>query len=234
MLQTNVIKNCFLTFCIVIGIAGIAVAQTQSNMRTCVANEVIISGGVTYIRCQEGNSEIWLGVQGPYQDSVQNGEQISFSDTAPLNNFTSKSLGRSFSKLYIISSFSRLGQSVPNSKSENNVYSGDDDIGTLVFSDDPSKVKKLRKPIGKTKADGTGEEDARNRNIQIDSYERQKLNELKGMGLSPQSKEEVKKNIFSLWNKFRSATSRNDIKAALDCMSKTESNKYDLNLFIER
>ncbi|NTU50617.1 MAG: hypothetical protein HGA87_07080, partial [Desulfobulbaceae bacterium] len=32
------------------------------------------------------------------------------------------------------------------------VYSGTDDNGTLVFSDDPSKVKNIKKPTGKTKS----------------------------------------------------------------------------------
>ncbi|MBT0664689.1 signal peptidase I [Geobacter pelophilus] len=148
MQSSDVIKFCLMTFGILFGITGISVAQTQSNTRTCVVNEATNAGGYTYIGCQEGSSQIWLGTP---QTNVQNGEQISFPDTPPMVNFISKSMGRTFSRISFIPGITRAGYLASDSNSDspsnnntatpyNDTYSGIDDNGAVVFTDDPSKV----------------------------------------------------------------------------------------------
>jgi len=135
------------------GIAGVAAAQTITGTHTCLVNEVTSTGGYTYIGCQEGSSQIWLATR---QIDIQTGEQISFPDVPPMVNFISKSMSRTFPRISFVPGITRSGDtassSTSGSPSKNNIathnndtYSGIDDNGTIVFTDDPSKAPKSTK-----------------------------------------------------------------------------------------
>jgi hypothetical protein len=56
-----------------------------------------------------------------------------------------------------------------------------------------------------------------------------RLNKHNSRGLSSQTKQEIGSNIFSLWDKFRSALSRNDLNTALDCIELSQRRIYQQN-----
>jgi hypothetical protein len=92
-------RTVILLIFILLYVLGVATAQAQSDARICNVSEAIDSGGYTYIRCMEGNTEIWLAMP---QIKVNNGENISFYETPSLMNFESKTLGRKFSQLMFV------------------------------------------------------------------------------------------------------------------------------------
>jgi hypothetical protein len=130
-----------------------AVDIPMSNLRSCVITETMDSGGYTYIGCLENGAEIWVATM---QTRLQIGEQIWFPDTPPMVNFESKSLRRKFSRLMFVPGVSRKGDlpqgETPRNRQvyskpspqyeEEGLYTGADDSGALVFTDDPSKVAK--------------------------------------------------------------------------------------------
>ena len=150
--MTSIRKVCFSTLFFLITTLGVAQA---SQTRSCSVEEVLQAGGYTYIRCSEGSNELWLSTP---QMALRPGEQIRFVDAPPMVNFQSKSLGRTFSRI-IFTPITRAGEGINsigegvdrtapdrNDPTADSVYSGQDDNGTMVFSDDPSKVPGRRKP----------------------------------------------------------------------------------------
>lgn len=116
--------------------------------------EILNSGGYSYLRCNDGRKDLWLAVM---EVSLQPGEVVSYQDTSPIYNFTSKTLGRTFPEIRFVPGISgsegprppapaKLRGGTDPSSDESGIYRGTDDSGALVFTDDPGKVvKKPRK-----------------------------------------------------------------------------------------
>jgi len=158
MLMTAVYKtNLFACiFLVLFAVAELAAAQDQSDVRSCVVSEAMDAGGYTYIRCLENRAEIWVATM---RVSLRIGEKISFYDTPPMVNFRSKDLDRTFSRVMFVTGVARNGD-LPSKKipqetyqktqgyskapsyEEERLYTGSDENGALVFSDDPSKAPK--------------------------------------------------------------------------------------------
>ncbi len=68
--------------------------------------EVFYSGGYTYARVRKGVQDVW--VAGP-ATALKKGERLAFLRGAPLEDFHSKTLGRTFKKLYFVSRFRKVG-----------------------------------------------------------------------------------------------------------------------------
>ncbi len=68
--------------------------------------EVFHSGGYTYARVRKGGRDVW--VAGP-ETALKKGERLAFLRGAPLEDFHSKTLGRTFKKLYFVSRFRKVG-----------------------------------------------------------------------------------------------------------------------------
>lgn len=143
-------------------ISSTAYAGTPVIYRSCVVQEHFDNGGYTYLRCRERGSDMWLAVM---QTAVSRGETVTFPDAPPMINFSSKSMNRTFDKIIFVPGLSRRGGNAAASlvpateapvltgddttaQGEANIdsmYAGEDDNGTLVFTDDPSKVRKSAK-----------------------------------------------------------------------------------------
>lgn len=143
-------------------ISSTAYAEGPTVYRSCVVQEHFDNGGYTYLRCRERGSDIWLAVM---QTTLSRGETVTFPDAPPMINFSSKSMKRTFDKIIFAPGLSRRGSSAAASpapateapayarddtttQGETNIdrtYAGEDDNGTLVFTDDPSKVRKSAK-----------------------------------------------------------------------------------------
>jgi thiol-disulfide isomerase/thioredoxin len=65
--------------------------------------EIITAGGITYIAVDAGKEIIWAA--GPNDNSLDNGDTISFSTAMPMQNFYSKKLDRDFSVIYFVKQF---------------------------------------------------------------------------------------------------------------------------------
>jgi hypothetical protein len=136
-----------------ITIAEPAPAEAQA-IRSCVIQETIDSGGYTYIRCRERGSDIWLAIM---QTRLNIGENISFYDSPPMVNFRHKALNRTFPQIIFVPGVAPAGtlrsdaespapheESAPAATSDS-LYTGSDDNGTLVFTDDPANAPKTAK-----------------------------------------------------------------------------------------
>jgi len=102
---THVIWGLAMAFAAAAGNPGSALAQEQSPARTCVVQEVLDGGGYSYVRCRESATELWLGTM---VVKLKPGELISFPDGPPLANYRSKSLGRDFPQIIMVSNLTRL------------------------------------------------------------------------------------------------------------------------------
>ncbi len=151
MNRTNILKALPPVIILLLACAGTASAQMESDLHTCTVQEVLDSGGYSYIRCQEGSREIWLGVM---ETRLEIGELVSYPDTPPMINFRTKSLNRTFPEIRFVPGVSRAGAGSPESSpppeataatpdaDQGGVYAGTDDSGALVFTDDPAKAPK--------------------------------------------------------------------------------------------
>lgn len=116
------------------------------------------------MRCYDGTDDLWLATP---QKWFEYGEKVTFEDVPAMVNFRSKSLGMTFPLIRFTPQVVKYGSLKSNSvdsdvstanngktTSSNNedIYSGTDDNGTLVFSDDPSKVKNIHTPNRKKTA----------------------------------------------------------------------------------
>lgn len=126
------------------------VSGKEPVIRSCVVAETLDAAGYIYIRCKERGTDIWVATM---RTSLRNGEQIAFVDTPPMMNFTSKELKRTFPQVMFVTELGRNGarptiKSEPEPKGyakaspyeEEPLYTGTDDSGSLVFTDDPSKM----------------------------------------------------------------------------------------------
>jgi hypothetical protein len=127
--------------------------------RPCLVREVLNEGSYTYVHCQEGSAEVWIST---LKITLRVGDRITFTDAPPMVNFESKSLKRTFTRV-IFTAVTLPGETKsnfekakthknskvdePDNAGSEGVFSATDEEGTLVFSDDPSKVpsKKTRR-----------------------------------------------------------------------------------------
>lgn len=78
-------------------------AAAQTSLNSGVVEEVVHSGGYTYVNAKVGDKNIWLaGSQNP----VKVGQTIYWGDYAVMPNFRSKSLDRTFKEILFVSAFS--------------------------------------------------------------------------------------------------------------------------------
>lgn len=80
-----------------------ALAKNEQNINGKVT-EVIITAGFSYVQLDTGVEKIW--VARPGYTSLKEGDTTAFIAEMQMQNFHSKSLGRDFSVIYFIKSFS--------------------------------------------------------------------------------------------------------------------------------
>lgn len=150
-----------LVVCMIIFSSNNAISQVK--YRHCTIKEIFDNGGYTYMRCYDGTDDLWLATP---QKWFEYGEKVTFEDMPAMVNFRSKTLGMTFPLIRFtqVMKFDPQKRNSSDSDTPSNtnkktttshnedVYSGTDDDGTLVFSDDPSKVKNIKEPNGKTKS----------------------------------------------------------------------------------
>ena len=82
------------------------VGAVPTNMITGKVVETIDSGGYTYVRVNNGTEDVWAA--GPLS-KLKVGDRISFPLEMPMDNFTSESLEKTFTKIYFVNRFSTSG-----------------------------------------------------------------------------------------------------------------------------
>ncbi|GAB7028418.1 hypothetical protein [Geotalea toluenoxydans] len=107
MTKTNILNALALLIILPLFLAQNAAAGERYGIRTCTVQEVLDSGGYSFIRCREGSRETWLGV---LLTRLDIGEQISYQDCPPLPNFRSNSLDRLFPEIRFVPGVSRAGE----------------------------------------------------------------------------------------------------------------------------
>lgn len=65
--------------------------------------ETMDSGGYTYVLLDKGGEQIWLA--GPQTPGIAVEQQLTVDDGMPMNNFSSRSLDRTFELIYFINGF---------------------------------------------------------------------------------------------------------------------------------
>lgn len=117
------------------------------------------------------------------------------------------------------------------------IYKWVNDNGSVSFTDDISKVpERYRTQVGtKTYGDKSTRESISDQNTddQLTNHDLQKIEEYLSHAPSPQTKQEIEKEIMSLWENFKLALSVGDSKAALSyiAMEAREKYRYNLELF---
>jgi len=139
------VKLSILILCFLICLANIVKAEVDDGdtIHVATVTEVINGGGYTYIQCDENGKSKWLMLP---EINIVVGDRIEFPDSAPMVNFTSKSINKRFSQIYVVPGLRKIakGESVVRYRS---MYKAEDENGTLVFTDNPASlpVKKSRK-----------------------------------------------------------------------------------------
>ena len=96
MIRARVILTIIMAVFIMAATAPAARAATHTG--TVV--ETITGGGYTYMKINEGGSDLWIA--GPASTTAK-GETVSFSEQVWMQNFTSQALGRTFPKILFVS-----------------------------------------------------------------------------------------------------------------------------------
>lgn len=135
-------KVFIMSLCVLICFASIVSAETvdDDTIHVATVTEVINGGGYTYIKCNEDGNNKWLMLPEIY---VAVADRIEFPDSAPIVNFTSKSINKRFSKIYVVPGLRKIakGESVVRYRS---LYKAEDENGTLVFTDNPASLPAKR------------------------------------------------------------------------------------------
>ena len=77
----------------------------QSNqVHSGTVIESVNSGGYSYIQVEENGTRVWLAAP---ESVVKAGQLISWNSAAPMKNFNSPSLNRTFDEIYFVSGISR-------------------------------------------------------------------------------------------------------------------------------
>ena len=80
-----------------------------------VVNEVLQTGGYTYVLVQQSNQEFWLAVS---KTDVEVGEKLYFSEAMEMKDFESKELNRVFESIFFVDQISREPISAETKKAE--------------------------------------------------------------------------------------------------------------------
>jgi hypothetical protein len=127
---------------------NIAIANNDNSNgnHVAVVTEVIIGDAYTYIRCKENGVENWII---SFQTIVKVGELIEYPDGPATYNFKSDTINKKFSKVYFVPGIRKItkNESLRNGFESDleNVYKDTDENGTLVFTDDSSKLPDKRR-----------------------------------------------------------------------------------------
>ena len=78
--------------------AGAAAPAAADNSGTVV--QTMNSGGYTYVLLDKGGSEIWAAMP---ETTIKVGEEVALAPGAPMNNFNSRTLNRTFETIYFTS-----------------------------------------------------------------------------------------------------------------------------------
>lgn len=73
--------------------------EPPAVMHTVVVKEVLQTSGYTYLRALEDKKEVWLAV---VKIQAKAGETFHYDDAAPMSNFTSKELKRTFPEIFFL------------------------------------------------------------------------------------------------------------------------------------
>lgn len=73
-------------------------AAAVIGTRYCTVKEVLKGGMYVYIRCQEGNAELWLAT---VDRLLKKDDLIMFQDVPPMTGFYSKYLDRTFPEVIL-------------------------------------------------------------------------------------------------------------------------------------
>jgi len=134
----------------VAGVTGAGVTPAGSPERSCIVQNTLTDGSYTFFHCQGASNDVWVATP---KISVSIGEQLFFADAPPLVNFEAKALKRTFPRLIfttVIKADERRNNSErkePFRLDDEATYSGADENGTIVFSDNPAKVPNRRRPV---------------------------------------------------------------------------------------
>lgn len=131
-------------FCIIFFSSRILAVEIINNDENHIATvlEVIKDGQYSFIKCDENGKSKWLMT---FEVHLTVGEWIEFPDSPPTYNFKSDTINKRFSELYVVPGLRKITKA--EAAGHSRLYKDEDEDGTLVFTDDPSKlsVKRGRK-----------------------------------------------------------------------------------------
>ncbi len=85
-------------------------AATDSTAFVGIVAETMNAGGYTYVRLQaEGKADVWIAAS---EFATKTGDRLTVALDAPMTNFVSKTLNRTFPVVYFVTSVARDGQPV--------------------------------------------------------------------------------------------------------------------------
>lgn len=101
---------------------SVATAEQKAHVGIVIETETV--GNYTYIKLDEDGSEVWLAAQ-PMNVSV--GDKVEYIGGIGMRNFQSKSLGRTFESILLITQIKVLGDDTENSETETTDADSDSD-----------------------------------------------------------------------------------------------------------
>lgn len=116
---------------------AIAFGNDRDDLHVAVASEVVDAGEYTYVRCKESGAETWIAV---FRTAIKPGEWIEFPDSQPQYDYYTETLGRRFKEVYFVPGIRKLSQNEALKLKKNDIYKSVSDEGTIVFTDDPSRI----------------------------------------------------------------------------------------------
>jgi len=96
----------------------LALNATPPVVHTVVVKEVIQASGYTYLRVTEGEKEDWLAV---VKIPASKGQIYTYDDAAPMTDFTSKELNRTFKEILFIASLTLVTDDKKGTEEKKNV-----------------------------------------------------------------------------------------------------------------
>jgi hypothetical protein len=86
----------------------IPVDATPPALHTVLIKEVLEAGGYTYLRADENNKEVWLAI---VKANIIAGNIYTYEDAAPMKNFKSRELNRTFDEVLFVAKLTLKGDS---------------------------------------------------------------------------------------------------------------------------
>lgn len=84
----------------------IPVDATPPPLHTVLIKEVLEAGGYTYLKAEENNNEVWLAI---VKANVTAGNIYTYEDAAPMKNFKSRELNRTFDEVLFVAKLTLKG-----------------------------------------------------------------------------------------------------------------------------